>query len=51
MPSRSATAARPISEGNETRLASPCNVWAKAIGDVKTLAKVKAGAKIKVSVV
>ena len=40
----------PISQGDETRLASPCNIWAKALGDVKTLAKVKAGAKIKVSV-
>ena len=39
----------PISQGNETRLASPCNVWAKALGDVKTLAKVKAGTKIKVT--
>ena len=41
----------PISEGDETRLASPCNVWAKALGDVKTLAKVRAGTKIKVSAV
>jgi hypothetical protein len=41
----------PISEGNETRLASPCNVWAKALGDVKALAKVRAGMKIKVSAV
>ena len=41
----------PISEGDETRLASPCNVWAKALGDVKTLAKVKAGTKIKVSAI
>jgi uncharacterized protein len=39
----------PISQGDETRLASPCNIWAKALGDVKTLAKVKAGAKIKVT--
>jgi uncharacterized protein len=39
----------PISKGDETRLASPCNIWAKALGDVKTLAKVKAGAKIKVT--
>jgi uncharacterized protein len=39
----------PISKGEETRLASPCNIWAKALGDVKTLAKVKAGAKIKVT--
>ncbi len=39
----------PISQGDETRLASPCNIWAKALGDVKTLAKVKAGTKIKVA--
>ena len=39
----------PISQGDETRLASPCNIWAKALGDVKTLAKVKAGTKIKVT--
>jgi uncharacterized protein len=40
----------PISKANETRLASPCNIWAKALGDVKTLAKVKEGAKIRVTV-
>jgi uncharacterized protein len=40
----------PISKGDETRLASPCNIWAKALGDVKTLGKVRGGAKIKVSV-
>jgi hypothetical protein len=39
----------PISQGDETRLASPCNIWAKAIGDVKTLGKVKAGTKVTVS--
>jgi hypothetical protein len=39
----------PISKGDETRLAAPCNIWAKALGDVKMLAKVKAGAKIKVT--
>src|SRR5215468_10517314 len=39
----------PISKGDETRLASPCNIWAKALGDVKTLGKVRAGTKIKVS--
>jgi hypothetical protein len=38
----------PISEGDETRLASPCNIWAKALGDVKTLKSVRAGAKIEV---
>jgi uncharacterized protein len=39
----------PISRGNETRLASPCNVFARALGDVKALAKVKAGGKVKVT--
>jgi hypothetical protein len=38
----------PISEGNETRLASPCNIWAKALGDVKTLKSVRAGTEIEV---
>jgi len=41
----------PISKGSETRLASPCNVFAKAIGNVKTLAPVKAGTKVKVSAI
>jgi uncharacterized protein len=39
----------PISRGDETRLASPCNVFAKALSDVKALAKVKAGAKVAVT--
>jgi hypothetical protein len=39
----------PISKGDETRLASPCNVFAKALGSVKVLAKVKTGAEVKVS--
>ncbi|MGH6674169.1 MAG: cyclophilin-like fold protein [Xanthobacteraceae bacterium] len=39
----------PISKGDETRLASPCNVWAKALSDVKALKAVRAGTKIKVS--
>jgi uncharacterized protein len=39
----------PISQGNETRLASPCNIFARALGDVKTLAKVKGGTKVKVT--
>jgi len=39
----------PISEGREIRLASPCNVFAKALGDVKTLATVKAGTNVMVS--
>jgi hypothetical protein len=41
----------PISQGDETRLASPCNIFAQAVGDVKALAAVKAGTKVKVSVV
>jgi hypothetical protein len=40
----------PISRGDETRLASPCNVFARALGDVKALAAVKAGTRVKVSV-
>ena len=39
----------PISQGYETRLASPCNIFAKALGDVKALAKVRGGAKVKVT--
>jgi hypothetical protein len=39
----------PISRGDETRLASPCNVFARAVGDVKVLAKVRAGSKVTVT--
>ena len=38
----------PISQGNECRLASPCNIFARVMGDVKVLGKVKAGTKISV---
>jgi hypothetical protein len=38
----------PISKGDECRLASPCNIFAKALGDVKALAKVRSGSRIKV---
>jgi len=41
----------PISQGNETRLASPCNIFAKALGDVKALAKVRAGTRVEVSAI
>ena len=40
----------PISQGDETRLASPCNIFAKALGDVKALAKVRAGTTVRVTV-
>ena len=39
----------PISHDNEIRLASPCNVFAKALGDVKTLKQITAGTRVKVS--
>lgn len=39
----------PISRGDETRLASPCNIWAKALGDVKMLAGVHEGTSISVT--
>ncbi len=41
----------PISKGDETRLASPCNIFATALGDVKALAPVRAGTKVKVTMV
>src|SRR6516162_613485 len=41
----------PVSRGDECRLASPCNVFARATSDVKALAKVRAGAKIRISLV
>ena len=41
----------PISKGDETRLASPCNVFAKAVGSVKVLGKVKTGTKVAVTAV
>ena len=39
----------PISAVGEIRLASPCNIWAKAIGDVKTLKPVRAGSRVRVT--
>ena len=39
----------PISKGDETRLASPCNIFGNIVGDPKQLAKVKAGTKVTVS--
>lgn len=33
----------PISNGNEVRLASPCNVFGQALDDVRSLSAVRAG--------
>jgi hypothetical protein len=39
----------PVSRGEETRLASPCNVFGRALSDVKALARVRAGTRVTVS--
>ncbi|HXX03553.1 MAG TPA: cyclophilin-like fold protein [Xanthobacteraceae bacterium] len=39
----------PISKGDETRLAAACNIWAKALGDVKALKKVRSHTKVEVT--
>jgi uncharacterized protein len=41
----------PISRGDECRLASPCNIFAKATSDVKALSAVRAGTRITISLV
>jgi len=41
----------PVSRGDEIRLASPVNVFARALSDVKALKAVRAGTKIKVTAV
>jgi hypothetical protein len=41
----------PISRGEECRLASPCNIFGRVIGDVKALGKVKSGAKVRVTAI
>jgi hypothetical protein len=41
----------PVSQGDEIRLASPVNIWARALSDVKALKAVKAGTKVTVSAV
>ncbi|MDX1431931.1 MAG: cyclophilin-like fold protein [Gammaproteobacteria bacterium] len=38
----------PVSRGDEIRLASPTNIWGRALGDVRALARVPAGAEVRV---
>ncbi len=38
----------PVSEGDEIRLASPCNIWGRAVEDVRRLSAVKDGEPITV---
>lgn len=38
----------PVSRSGEIRLASPCNVWAEALDDVRALAAVRAGERVAV---
>lgn len=39
----------PVSRGDEIRLASPANVFARAVSDVKRLKSVRSGSRVKVS--
>jgi uncharacterized protein len=39
----------PISQGDECRLASPCNIFARALSDVKALKAVRQGTTIQVT--
>jgi uncharacterized protein len=41
----------PISGPGEIRLASPCNIWARALSDVRALKNVAAGARVTVSAI
>ncbi len=38
----------PVSQGDEIRLASPCNIWGRALEDVRTLSTVNSGDAITV---
>lgn len=38
----------PVSEGDEIRLAAPCNIWGRAVEDVRLLSAVKDGEPITV---
>jgi len=39
----------PISRGDETRLANPCNIFGRALDDVKQLSAVRSGAPVTVT--
>jgi hypothetical protein len=41
----------PVSRGDECRLASPCNIFATALSEVKALAAVRPGARVKVTAI
>jgi hypothetical protein len=41
----------PVSRGDEIRLASPANIWADALDDVRVLADVRDGADVAVELV
>jgi hypothetical protein len=41
----------PISAPGEIRLASPCNIWARALSDVRMLKGVTAGTQVTVSAI
>ncbi len=41
----------PLSQGNETRLAAPCNVFGRALSDVHSLEAVRAGTGVTVTIV
>jgi hypothetical protein len=38
----------PVSRGDEIRLASPVNIWARALSDVRAFAKVRPGSVVEV---
>jgi len=41
----------PVSEADEIRLASPVNVWARALSDVRALKSVRSGTRVNVSLI
>ena len=41
----------PVSQGDEIRLASPCNIWGRAVEDVRGLLYIRNGASITVEAI